>query len=93
MPLTFVDKDPLVCPVVICDHCGDQINTPDGHVLWVPNFDQETVRYSSFVFVHQRCDRPYEHRTDQHYWWRELKEFLDQLAFNYANPFTTADVS
>jgi hypothetical protein len=56
MGLTIIPKGPVTAPVVLCDHCGEQIEeATDGNYQWRPE-DGKTV-----YFTHKPCCRAFEH--------------------------------
>lgn len=70
------DRLDLVCPVVVCDHCGEFIdkNRP-GNVLWSP--DKPEQRHA-----HQACDQAFGDVPFS----RDIGEWLGQLVGNYEHP-------
>jgi hypothetical protein len=67
----------LLCPVIVCDACGEPIVGEDaGLIVW-----PEARTFGERRFVHKgRCDPPGFAASE------ELGEFLEQLLHNYRNP-------
>jgi hypothetical protein len=94
MPITMIDRNgppaALICPAVICDACGRPINAvgPAGLVEWnVVHEDDSRPLVTEVSYVHKgRCDRSWNARKP-HLYSRDLREYMAQLAANFAHPF------
>lgn len=70
------DRLDVLCPVVVCDHCGEFIdkNRP-GDVLWSPDKPEQ-------YHVHQSCNDAFEHSPFA----SDIGEWLTRLAQHYDHP-------
>ena len=67
----------LLCPLILCDTCGEPIVGADaGLIVW-----PESHTFAHHRSVHKgRCDPPGFAASE------DLGEFLEQLLHNYLNP-------
>lgn len=77
----------LACPVILCDACGRVIDKDHpGNVLWHHGRDYDQR------FVHKgACDRAVDPNRDALS--AEVSEWVEQLAYNYANPILNGDIT
>lgn len=77
----------LLCPVVACDACGQIIDADRPGILLYDGDDYSRERH-----VHKgACDHAFERTAGEYarrHLWRDLDEWLAQLARNYADPLT-----
>jgi hypothetical protein len=86
MPLAFEfsNKEDLIYPILLCDHCGKQItDARAANVLWdKPEFEGKGPwRTDGVYFVHKECDQPFRQSHDSTYW-NDLTLFPAQLCFH-----------
>jgi hypothetical protein len=80
-PLTRVEADGFLCPVLSCAVCGDPVTLTD-HAVWT--YPEMVVQV-----VHKgRCDDAYQGMGEEHRGtcWRSLSQFLPQPLYNVTNP-------
>ncbi len=66
MPLIMKVVGKVICPVVVCDHCGEDIKTAkEGNYQWTPESD-------NLFFTHKTCCRAFEHRVPGVWAYEEL---------------------
>ena len=77
--ITIADENGSLCPIIICDVCGDRITVLDrGNFEFDYDFDKQVI--ISNRFVHKRCtcidwqQRPL--------FWIPLRDFLGDLSYN-----------
>ena len=74
--LAIVWRDGLFCPVVRCDHCGDEITkATDGNYEWEMAEGGE-VATGQIFFTHKHCCRPFErvHGGRERWYWDLLSD-------------------
>lgn len=77
----------LACPVILCDACGRVIDKDHpGNILW------HFGRASDPRHVHKgACDRAVDPKRNAAS--AEIEEWVQQLAYNYANPILNGDIT
>lgn len=81
----------LTCPVFVCVACGMACDKDHpGIVIWTDQYSEQPSQ--AMAIVHKGlCDRAYEAAYGRHMW-RDLDEFLTQIANNYARPLVGSTV-
>jgi len=73
MPIEMRIEDNEHCPRVVCDVCGEPINSVRGNVLWHPGVGER------LYFTHKRCHQAFRHTHEAvhgHTSWQPLDAFL-----------------
>lgn len=78
-------EDWTVCPVIVCDYCGEAIKKAcEGNTLWeeAPPFGVD--KHIDFKNTHKQCNRFFEKENPVEHGWSasELDETLYHLAQN-----------
>ncbi|MFA6562444.1 MAG: hypothetical protein WCV00_11100 [Verrucomicrobiia bacterium] len=75
----------LACPVIVCDHCGEEIiDALNANAIWQENLDKDQTPGNVF-FVHKECDLLFQRkRSDpsKTWCWNGLDVWLLYLTNN-----------
>lgn len=77
----------LICPVLLCDHCGKQIEHT-GNMLYImpeelPSSDIFYFRPDALHHVHKHCNREFEKRQpEKRFYWDTINDWLVQTLTN-----------
>lgn len=67
-------------PVVICDHCGQRIESArDGNVEWQVDAEGRPTAGGAIFFTHKDCCRAFETAARNRWYTQELSAFLVYL--------------
>ena len=100
MPMMMKVKGGTDCPVLLCDHCGDEIEDGDrgrGHYLWRRSVADECEEGDTVevFFVHRQCHLPWEAEHPKSegvvHLWMPLKLFPVYLAANIGIDISDAE--
>jgi hypothetical protein len=74
MPLVILHEEGRACPTLICDACGQKIETARaGSYQW------DFLDGGPVFFVHKACHQRLEARHERHMGWCELEALLVYL--------------
>jgi hypothetical protein len=73
-------------PVILCDHCGFEIQEAAGQNVLFKSVNEDgryqVGAYVPAVFVHVECTRQYEARHGGHHAWNKIDDWLFFLKNN-----------
>lgn len=82
LKFTFIDHEGLLCPLLLCEQCGQPISDGWGLVTW----KREDSSNPDLVALHKsECCWAHEAVHGQATPWLEINQFLAQLALNTAS--------